>query len=393
MFNFNKKLIFVIILLSILCQSCKYLILFKKDVRELAKGYENVKITHKFSCMKFIYEDGCIYLPIVIDNTLDTVMFDTGSNGYLSYHSNSDTIPPKAKKLNVSSINKKVKLYYTYEAVNVENDLFVGQNYVKMSLLVPYPKLTCIRDTNVQKQIMGIGILPSKSQSIFQINFSDSSLCFIDSNSLDTIGYKRIKSSFERNGLIFIYITIDGVEYKTLFDTGSDLTLGIDNKYYENHKSENDLVFEGLWGIGTGGIISGKSILKQKKQAIYLTSLDSVYIKDLLFGKFKNNNMGMKFISKFDWMFDLGTKTVYVKPIKNPSQNDTKKTTFTYLVLVQKNKLMIAARNLSAKPTIPLNAVIKSVDGVKITPENICHYLYLLNSNSDWSDFQIEFRK
>lgn len=372
--------------------------LLTKDARDIIKIYGATKTIHNQNCMKFIYENNKIYMPISIDNKYDTVLFDSGSNSYLDYLEFNDTIPQNTKVMSISAINNKVKLHYTYKTVNIENELFTGYDCMQKTIFILYPKLICTNyDVNLTRKVIGTQFLP-ENQHLFKINFSDSSLCINNSNSIDTTGYKRIKSSFEKNTVVYIYLTIDSIEYKFLFDTGSYLTLAINKKHYKNHKNINDLILEGHFGVGVQGLISAKLIIKSNKQAVYLTNSDSIYVKYAFIDNLVRNNMGMGFISKFDWIFDFDNKVVYVKPLidlnqNDTNQNDTNQKYFTYLVAEYKNKLKIVTRNLSAKPTIPLNSVIKSVNGVAITTENICYYLDFLNKNSDWSSFQIEFCK
>lgn len=386
---FSKSLFFIIIVCSIFFQSCKILKLLNKDSLNIIKINRSAKIIYNPNCIKYICKNNKIYLPVIIDNKYDTLLFDSGCNSYLNYFEYINTIPQNTKVMSILAVNSKSKQHYSYKTVNIENDIFTGYNCMQMTHYLPFLKLNCDNDSNLNDKIIGTQFLP-REQYIVAINFSDSSLCIKDPNSIDTIGYKRIRSSFE-NKVIYIYVTIDGVEYKFLFDTGSDLCLTLNKRYYKNHKNIDDLVLDGSIGFGANGLISGKIILKQHKQVVYLTKNDSLFSRFRFLEKLNHNNMGIGFISKFDWIFDFNNKVVYIKPLMNINNDDTNKINFTYKVAVLNDKLIILIRNFDIKPKIPLYTAIKSVNGITITSENICFYKDFLNENSDWSNLKIEF--
>jgi len=61
-----------------------------------------------------------------------------------------------------------------------------------------------------------------------------------------------------------------------------------------------------------------------------------------------------------------------------------------YRVLATNDGLMIVSRIVDDKNTLRFGDIITSVNGEKITAENICHYNELLNNTQDWNQFEIE---
>ena len=96
----------------------------------------------------------------------------------------------------------------------------------------------------------------------------------------------------------------------------------------------------------------------------------------------------MQFIQRFDWFYDRVKNDLYYKP------RDVEENQFNidqpYRVLATNDGLMIVSRIVDDKNTLKFGDIITSVNGEKITAENICYYNELLNNTLDWNQLEIE---
>ena len=116
----------------------------------------------------------------------------------------------------------------------------------------------------------------------------------------------------------------------------------------------------------------------------YSCEADVLYVPDI-----DMDNVGMKFISRFDWIISPSFDKVYFRP-RNVKEEPFE--IHPYKITTANGRISILRRCLSMNPRFEVGDVIKSVDGEEITEENICHYYELLKETKDWSAFDIQVK-
>ena len=192
--------------------------------------------------------------------------------------------------------------------------------------------------------------------------------------------------------MLWVYPQIDGVEYKCIFDTGNGRAGFVlkDEQRVENPQTD-DYVYEGSFGTGIGGHTDKQRFVNAPKVKFNIADTDKeteiIYVKNLA-----DNNMGLKAISQFDWIISVssGGPRLYAKPNIN---NEVKPYhPVRYKLIADKGKLKILTRLIDGNEVFKVGNRIVSVNGEKITEENICYYYDLLTNSDDWSGFEIKVR-
>lgn len=192
---------------------------------------------------------------------------------------------------------------------------------------------------------------------------------------------------------MFVYPKVNGVEYECVFDTGNGNCgfLLKDGQRVESPKG-NDWVYEGSYGNTIGGQTERQRFIRVPQETFNLggadKKVDVSYVKELPF-----NNMGLKAISQYDWIFDWvngGGVKVYARPhaVDEKASIDM----FRYKLNAADGKLKILTRLIDGNEKFKVGDQIVSVNGEKITEENICYYYDLLTENKDWSRFEIRVK-
>jgi hypothetical protein len=102
--------------------------------------------------------------------------------------------------------------------------------------------------------------------------------------------------------------------------------------------------------------------------------------------------MGLKAISKYDWI--ISSRGGNLKMYARPHATDVFKPfeAPAYRVSTADGTLKILNRLIDGNEKYKVGDQIISVNGEKITEENICHYYELLTENKDWSGFEIRVK-
>lgn len=186
-----------------------------------------------------------------------------------------------------------------------------------------------------------------------------------------------------------IYLTIDGEEHECLFDTGNEsgfIILKDKNRIKGNR--QDDLHYEGSFAKSLSGASDSQRFCTKLGEEVimgdYQCKDNVMYVPDMSF-----DNVGIGFISRFDWVLDPYHDKAYFKP-RNIDLEQLN--IYPYKLTTVGAEIKIANRCLSMNPRFEVGDVIKSVDGEEITKENICHYYELLKDAKDWSAFDIQVK-
>lgn len=224
---------------------------------------------------------------------------------------------------------------------------------------------------------------------VLKINFSDSTIMLSESLSQkDTLDYQGFRCSFDGfpipcSSIPRIHCKINDKEEIVCFNLQSSEYMTVPISDYKN---------SGTWvqnaqDRGIFGIVEQKEVVNDlqniqieglMKAGVYVTYSPNAKLKEI----------GMAFISHFDWIFDYQTGRVYCRMIR-PFHNISQPTPLRKVQIVNA-KLQIVKSPISERP---VNTRIRSVDGIPVTSDNICHYKQLLNQTADWSIFQIEYEE
>lgn len=338
--------------------------------------------------ISFVIKYDRILAETKVNGKPDTVYVDTGYNGeLLQTHPMSD-LTDDYMKVAILGAHKVAKIYekvdtvrysFLWDHLGIKMNLCLDMNYVCGKFFSTYP-------------LLGFkAILPDNEQTRMNLNFSEGKIKYYtnDNTKFDLTGYKPIKCKFDwRTHRFFVYPKINGLEYKCLFDTGNVGYISIKKdkernlKYKRNaRRKDGDIVCEGSWGIAITGVDNdGK---------FYIRNNDKVQLGDDEFkatvcysNSINDHNMGLKFISRFDWYMENGQ--LYYKPrnVEDPEYQIES----PYRIIATDKGLMVIMRVVDDKNFLQFGDIITSVNGEKITSENICHYYELLNKTKDWSN-------
>ena len=346
------------------------------------KAYFNQCFTEKLENeYKFKFKDNKILFN-VYDDSLNRyeLLFDTGCSKTIIFDkkilSNLNIFGERSIKLP----NKKTKLIVKRAVSNLDYGFLKIKNN---SIFYEEKKYTKCRNNSLQG-IIGMEIFSflgsDTSKYILNLKFSDTTLSLFDNlkniKSLDN--YQKLSSTFYLNKHPNIFLKIDGFEdsIKFLFDTGFDYSMIINEK-----KVFNELTKDSLVSYDKLNIVESEKIKKNKvktftmfKSILMLDTLKKTTIPIIYNSDFKGNYIGIEFIKKYDWIIDFKNKQVYFKPnnIEHNLQNIYSwMYKLDYTLDVKDDKLYI--NQVNEKFTkYKLGAIIKSVNGIEVTPKNIC---------------------
>ena len=320
-------------------------------------------------------------LKAEINGNLDTVMYDSGVNSFalLMYTPSNHRI---------SGADKKSKVKVTTLPVTIKTDMVVADG-VGVANLGAEPPL-CQKESSLSLHniigFQGLNLIR------YKIDFANDMMYELpDSLIVDTTEFIPIKCKFKMN-VLWVYPRINGVEYECIFDTGNGAAAFLlQDEQRVNNPQKEDYVFEGSYGQAIGGHTDKQTFVWANQERLNLAGADKetevLYVKSL-----SSNNMGLNAISKYDWiissrggnlqMYAKPHETVEAKPFDAPA----------YRVSTADGTLRIMTRLVDGKEKFKVGDQIISVNGEKITEENICHYYELLTESKDWSGLGIEVK-
>ena len=325
-----------------------------------------------------------------VDGHSDSLIYDTGVNLPLVMMYTPSTQPDGMKFYHnrMTGADKKSRVKVTAFPVNWGKRR-VSNIGVGIAMLNPEPS-PCEKYTISKYHLLGFQCF-QLSRNI--IDFTAFKIYTIsDSVLIDTTEFVRIKCRLNK-GVLLVYPNVNGVEYECIFDTGNGNCgfLLKDEQRIESLKG-NDWVYEGSYGNTIGGLTERQRFVRVPKETFNLVcadkEVDVSYVKKMPF-----NKMGLKAISQYDWIFDWdkgGGLKVYARP--HEAEEKAPVDMFRYKLNTADGTLKILTRLIDGNEKFKVGDQIISVNGEKITEENICYYYDLLTENKDWSGFEIQVK-
>ena len=326
-------------------------------------------------------------LKAEINGKSDTVMYDTGVNSFALLMYTPSTKPEGMKFYNhrVSGADKRSKIKVTTLPVTIKTDMVVSEG-VGFANLGPEPPV-CQKESSLSLHniigFQGLNLIR------YKIDFTNNQMYEIrDSLSIDTTEFIPVKCKLYRD-VLWVYPRINGVEYECIFDTGNGAAAFLlKDEHRVDSPGEKDYVFEGSFGQAIGGHTEKQTFVLADQERLSLASVDKetevMYVKSLA-----HNNMGLKAILKYDWIISSrgGNLRMYARPhttdVVKPFEASA------YRVSTADGTLKILTRLINGNERFNVGDQIISVNGERITEENICHYYDLLTESKDWSGFEI----
>jgi len=328
-------------------------------------------------------------IETIIDGKPNKFVFDTGSNVSILMDS---TIMPSFKNKDFGSLGsvkgadgKKVK-NRTF-TTNIKTNLFESDNMVM--IYVNQPQIKCSK-TPV-KGIIGLFNVLSSEYALY-MNYSKSTLSNINEDEKNRIinkeDFQELKCEY-KSSIIYIFLEIEGKEYKFKFDTGFTENIVIPYSKETTFKNSNFLKFEGSFFKSISSDTKGSEIVYADMP---IKIGDQIINSNLNFSSgIKSQNIGIGFIKGFDWIVDYKNKKLFYKRNTNHVETNIKCSNPLYCNVVN-DKLLIIIKNSLSKSALHLGDEVIAVNSKNVTSDNICEMQNLLNSTKDWETLNLEVR-
>ena len=387
--KWKKVILLILAVLVILVAAAFYFLPVRLLIHTFTNNDGEMTEVRFGDTIPFVMNGGQMLFKAEVNGKPDTLMYDSGINSLMLLMYTPSTQPEGMKfyRHRVMGADKKAKVKATTLPVMIGTSR-VNNSGIAFAVLNPEPPL-CEKRTISDHHLLG-----SESLNIghYMLDFTHREIVFISYlESIDTTGFVPIKCAMKRNAL-WVYPQINGVEYECILDTGNGNTgfLMKDEQRIKN-PTVNDYVYEGSYGNTIGGQTSKQRFVRALQETFSFGGIEKeteiTYVKDLPF-----NNMGLKAISQYDWIISAshdGPK-VYVRP---RAVNEAKPSDIVrYKLTVDDGKLKIMMRLIDGNEVFKVGDRIVSVNGEKITEENICYYFDLLSESDDWAAFDVRVK-
>ncbi|MDR0368157.1 MAG: hypothetical protein LBH82_03330 [Bacteroidales bacterium] len=349
----------------------------------------------------FVSEDGCIYISCKVNDTTHLFLYRTdGSLPTFEEEIYGNIKFPKTEKnIKVRTIFPGVTVKQGLRYYNIESDFFDHKQYVvrvsSLSSDTVLPK--CMPENDENRFYISSNIFP-KWNDVMLLSFSDTSITLFDSadrynatanvtlfnsadDRYDATGFTPVKSVMSSCAGILVYLTVNGTEELFLFNTLDKGYLSLPQS--EQYKREEGISVARIFEEDYSFRIINDTLIHQHTNTIAMGGYDSIagdifYVKDLY-----RPTMGMAFITQYDWIIDMSEEgKVYARKIKDRQYEEKPQ---YYQVNIFDTLLRISLLPVN-ETKYRLFSIIDSVNGEKITMENICQMKALLNKEHGFTD-------
>ena len=360
---------------------------FKQAFKLSKQNRLSIRVSH--DSVAFVLKDNKLLFEADVNGEKDTVQLDLGYNAPMGKLVSSTERPDlQYNEATVTTLEKSTKLHMALDTVNYAFGNFTAHaycNFIQVDSIIPY----CDAEPGFDYPLVGsFGLL--KSYHYLGFNFTDNVMVMdqVFEKDIDLTGYQEVKCKFKMISLLFITLNVDGKEHNCVFDTGNSGGIILKDKKRVDENRETDVPFDGAYAIAASGPTEKTVFCYAPNENItmdsYSCEADVLYVPDI-----DMDNVGMKFISRFDWIISPSFDKVYFRP-RNVKEEPFE--IHPYKITTANGRISILRRCLSMNPKFNVGDIIKSVDGEEITEENICHYYELLKEAKDWSAFDIQVK-
>lgn len=370
----KKKILMFSILLTFI-NSCE-------KIRNIVSAATKDETTAKNGKMSFsVVNDKMIITSLISSQKVDLI-FDTGA----SNHSLNDSLlfvkDENNQRLKIKTSAKtadgEVKTYIGN--INIETNIVSGKNSVASYL--PFDFGFCRN----YKGLFSPGYIVESEKQMF-LNFKENYVEVGDN--FDLKSYEEIPMRKKLSGMIEVKMKVDNKENWYTFDTGAD-TPFIQKFENNKYKSDNYIGLGGVSGIAKNKKIPIRDISFYRNVPVMLNK--HLYYSDIANGKVVSNaNLGLRFIKKFNWIFDFKNNKLYFKKL-NTSKIIEPRTDINYGAKDIDNKLVVFLKKPNQK-LFNLGDVIVKYNNVFVTSENICAIKDELNNIKEWKNLNLVISK
>lgn len=344
------------------------------------------------SVMDFVIKNNQMLLCGSINGEPDTLLFDSGAGQYLVRFFNKNNKPKGMKfyKIPMTGADKNTEVKATVDSCRIE--LPIRKVKAMQMLMLMDETHACENELRVdQHPILGFPAMDGMMFDFSHNQFRER----VYLKDIDTITeFLPVRCRRDLKGVLFVYLTIDGVERECIFDTGNSAGIILKDDDRIDHPHETDLLYEGSYGLALGGKTSHQHFVVASDVPVNLNGNQDtckvMFVKELEY-----NNIGLPYIAKYDWVIFGYLGKVYARPRTTELDHlsFTKHQNKRYGITTMEGNIKILCRLLDGKERYEVGEVIDAVNGEKITEENICHYYDLLNESGDWDELDITTRK
>ncbi len=336
-----------------------------------------------------------------VNGQKDTVMYDSGvnSNTLLMYTPSTKPEGMKFYRHSVLGADKRSKIKMTTIPLKIKTEMVESEG-LGFAMLNPETHY-CDKESRLDKyNIIGFQGLNIRR---YMMDFTNGQIYYItDSVVIDTTEFVPVKCKYHKN-VLWVYPRINGVEYECIFDTGNGAaSFLLADEQRVASPMHDDMVYEGSFGQAIGGLTDFQRFVIAQQETIELAGKEDagkvMYVKSIA-----HNNMGLSAISKYDWIIEqhydrnvgvIKANEIVYKMYARPHSKDAGKPfkAPAYRVSTADGTLKILTRRIDGNEKFKVGDQIISVNGEKITEENICYYYDLLTEAKDWSEFEIRVK-
>ena len=349
--------------------------------------------------IRFVINDrNQILMKAEINGEEDTVIYDSGAASAVFKFFTEATKPKGMKfyRVDVTGADKKTESKVTMIPVKITTPMCIVEHLGNV-MLMPENHI-CDKEPSVSRySIVGF---PGLDISSIAIDFTKKKIYNVEKSQIDTVEYIPVKCRVAETiytKQMFVYPVINGVEYECIFDTGNGGGILIQDAQKVGEPSDADMLYEGSYGIAIGGAAEMQQFVIAPENTVEFAGQTETIPVMYLEGGLAFNNMGLAYIKRFDWIitsrYDESTEGLIYKMYAKPHVSDTMDMTRNrYGISTSDGTLRILARLIDGNEKYKVGDQIISVNGEKISEENICHYYDLLTENKDWSGFEIRVK-
>jgi predicted aspartyl protease len=350
--------------------------------------YGSQEIKTKIACADIVFEEKIPLLALQIEDVKTKFIFDTGATGSFL----TDTIVvagfsgKKFANFGSARTASGEKIKKRTLQVLLQSELFESNNKVLTEITMPKNK--CSKAVKTFSGILGLDVF-FEEKSCVEMDFYNNKVCNITGDQVQIKikkeNYYEVKSAFKYKQL-FVFLTVQGKEYKFLLDTGFIGNIIFPYDKLSNFQSDDKQELEGYMHISASSIPISKEILYEKMPVRFGKELLSAKIN--VSSAIVSQNIGIEFMKGFNWIVDYSNSKIYIKRNSNSIESEFKKK-ISYSVIAESEKLRIAIKEKS-QTKYQLGDQIISVNGKKVTPENNCEMQDFLNKTEDWNTLDLE---